>query len=71
MQFKSLDEVCGMDDATKAEIEQSDMLVLKAVKDGKEKNLITVILKEKKMSVFKTAALIVGTDYEFAVKGNV
>jgi hypothetical protein len=67
MHYKSLDEVCGMDDATKKEIMESDRLVLKAVKDGKEKLLVTVVPEEKKMKVFKTTALIAGSDYELAV----
>ncbi len=70
MQLKSLDEVCGMDDEIKREIEQSDMLVLKAIKNGKEKALISVIPKEKKMLAFKANALIAGTDYELVVKEN-
>lgn len=68
MNYKSLDEICGMDETTKMEIEKSDRLVLISVKDGKEKALISIVPKNKKVMAFKTAALIVGTDYELAVK---
>ena len=68
MSYKSLDEVCGMDEISKLEVENSDKLVLKSVKDGKEKTLISIVPKDKKVLAFKTAALIAGTDYEFAVK---
>lgn len=68
MNYKPIDDVCGMDEATEAEIEKSDKLVLTAVKDGKEKALISLVPKEKKMLAFKIAALVAGTDYDFAVK---
>ena len=68
MSYKSLDEVCGMDEITKLEVENCDKLVLKAVKDGKEKTLISIVPKDKKALAFKTVALIASTDYDFAVK---
>lgn len=68
MQYKTLDEVCGMDESTKAEIEQSDRLVLTAIKDGVEKPLISIVPTEKKMETFKAAAMIVGTDYDLVVR---
>lgn len=70
MEFKMLDEVCGMDESMKAAIEGSDRLVLSAVKDGKEKVLVTFIPNEKKIMAFKTGALIAGTDYNFAVTNS-
>ena len=70
MEFKLLDEVCGMDESTKTAIEESDRLVLSAVKDGKEKVLVTFVENEKKVMAFKTDALIAGTDYKFAVTNS-
>lgn len=70
MNYKPIDDVCGMDEATEAEIEKSDRLVLMAVKDGKEKALISLVPREKKMLAFKIGALIAGTDYDFGVKGK-
>jgi hypothetical protein len=67
MQFRMLDEVCGMDESTKATIEGCDRLVLSAVKDGKEKVLVTFVQKDKKIMAFKSAAVIAGTDYTIAV----
>jgi hypothetical protein len=68
MQLKTLDEVCGMDESTKAEVEQSDRLVLTAIKDGVEKPLISIIPAEKKIKAFKAAAMIAGTDYDLVVR---
>jgi hypothetical protein len=67
MEYRMLDEVCGMDESTKATIEESDRLVLSAVKDGKEKVLVTFVRNDKKITAFKAAAVIAGTDYAVAV----
>lgn len=68
MQLKALREVCGMDDSTQEIIRQSDRLVLTAVKDGQEKPLISIVPAEKKMEVFRAAAMIAGTDYDLVVR---
>jgi hypothetical protein len=67
MEYRMLDEVCGMDEPTKVTIEESDRLVLSAVKDGKEKVLVTFVQNDKKVTAFKAAAVIAGTDYTIAV----